>query len=306
MDIDNSKNKLRRYFITISKYIKSIKNRKFRIFAYLMILVLLLITIRKTSFVFIPPGESGVVFNYIGNGITDKVLREGIHFIAPGLQTVYSAKTSRQSAHIERITADSLEFQDVALWLNVEYEMKESSVPDFFRTFGLTTSSEIVSEYLVPNVNEVTKNIVINYQIGTILKSQMQIKEQIKNDLSALMEEYYIEIIDVDIENIRLSPQFRDIVADIEFAEYEKKREEIQLEISMHEAERRVLEAETLKNELIMQAEAEAQYNNLLSQQTITEAMLEYRRLENQRLLIEKWDGSMPSQIGNISDGLFE
>ena len=285
---------------------KIIKGKTLKIILGCIIPVIILILLKNFCFYQIPPGQKGCLFNKLRGGTSGKVMDEGIHFIFPGFQSVYYVNTARQRASVERITADSSEFQDVALWLNVEFRIKDENIPDLFNTFGIKSSQEIIDEFIIPNTNEVTKNIIINYRIGDILPNQPAIKAKITEDLGSVLGEYYIEIVDVDIENIRLAPEFRDIVAEIEFADYERQREDLRLEVSRKEAERRILEGETRKREKILQAEAEAEYNNLLSRQNLSESILEYKKLENQRMAIDKWNGQFPSQVGDIPvNGLF-
>lgn len=263
--------------------------------------VILIVILKTDFFVTVVPGHKGVLFKRFGGGLSSQVLDEGTHFVLPQLQSVYLACTSRQSAYIERITADSKEFQDVALWLNVEFQIRSESLPEFFQLYGIKSSREVIDEFITPNTNEVVKNIIIEYRIGDILISQPVLKKEITLRLAKIMDEYYIDVIDVDIDNIRLAPQFRETIAAIEFASYERQREDLRLDVARKAAERRLLEAETLKQEMILQAEAKAEYNSILNRQLITEAMLEYKRLENSRSAIEKWNGSFPSNLGDVN-----
>jgi len=239
------------------------------------------------------PGERGVVFNHFGGGISDSILHEGTHFCVPGLQTVYRAIVARQSAKMEKIYADSKEFQDVTLWINVEFQLEEKSLSTLFREYGIMSSAEIIAEIIWPNVNEVTKNIVVDYPISIVLLKQPEIKEKIVSRLAETLHRYYIKIIDVDIVNILINQAYRDAIAQTELAVYERDQESIRLEAAKKEAERRLLEAETRKQEKILEAEAIAEYNRLTSRQLISASMLEYKRLENQKAAIEKWDGKL-------------
>lgn len=279
------------------------------------ILLVLLLVIPMGSFLFyvgqldfvvhINPGERGVLFNRFGGGISEVILEEGTHFIVPGFQSVFRTKISRQNAHIERITADSMEFQDVALWLNIEFQIREDSITQLYRDFGIISSQSIIDRFIIPNTNEVTKNIMIGYPIGDILVSQPQIKAEITQRLQQVLEEYHISIIDVDIENIRLDPAFREIIAEIEFSVYQNQREDLQLEIASKTAEQRLLEAETLKQELILQAQGELEYNLLINEISFDNNMLEYKRLDNQRAAIEQWNGTFPETMGDVQQWPF-
>lgn len=274
------------------------KGKKLILIAAIFILGIILI--KQDYFSHIPPGQRGILFNRFGGGVSNNILPEGSHFVFPGLQTVYHAKVSRQSAHIERITADSKEFQDVALWLNVEFQIIEESLPDLFREFGVMSSREIIDQYIIPNTNEVTKNIMVGYGIADILDSQPAIKAEITKKLQFVLKEYHITVIDVDIENIRLDPAFKKVIADIEFADFSRQNEALKMEIAKKDADRRILEAETLKREKILLAEAEAQYNAILNAQQISPALLEFKRLENNRLALERWNGQFPASMGDV------
>lgn len=285
-----------------------IKNKKKALKSLVLITVIIAILaflINADYLIHVPPGQRGVIFNRFGGGISDKILGEGTHIIVPGFQTVYNAKVSRQSAHIERITADSREFQDTSLWLNVEFRINEDALPRLFRMFGVISSDDLINRYIVPNTNEVTKNIIINYPIGEILVKQKEIKAKIIEELKKVLHEYFLIVIDVDIENIRLAPAFREIIASIEFAEYERKNAELQMEISARNAEKRILAAETAKREKILQAEAEAEYNRLINSQVINELMLEYKKLGNSRAAIDRWNGQLPQNLGDVSSWPF-
>ncbi len=301
--------KRKNVFRTILNLLKRIfGNKKKLIITVILTAVIIgaaVFIIKADYLVHVSPGQRGVVFNRFGGGISDRILGEGTHIIVPGFQTVYNAKISRQSAHIERITADSKEFQDAALWLNVEFRIDENALPRLFRMFGVISSENLIDRYIIPNTNEVTKNIIINYPIGEILVKQQEIKDKIIEELKKVLFEYFIIVIDVDIENIRLAPAFREIMASIEFAEFERKNAELQMEIARRDAEQRILAAETSKREKILQAEAEAEYNRLISSQAINDVMLEYKKLENSRAAIDRWNGQLPQGLGDVSSWPF-
>jgi prohibitin 2 len=264
--------------------------------AVCLIFLLWIIDMIKSGemFVTIIPGERGVVFNHFGGGISDNILHEGTHFCIPKLQTVYRAIIARQSAEMEKIYADSKEFQDVTLWLNVEFQLQENNLGALFKEYGIMRSEEMIKEIIWPNVNEVAKNIIVDYSIGSVLLHQPEIKTKIVSKLTETLKRYYINVIDVDIVNILINQAYRDAIAQTELAVYERDQETIRLEGAKKEAERRLLEAETRKQEKILEAEGIAEYNRLTSRQLVSASMLEYRRLENQRAAIEKWDGKLP------------
>ncbi len=62
--------------------------------------------------------------------------------------------------------------------------------------------------------------------------SQPEIKSRLVTSLREILGPYHVDVadIDIDIVNIRLAPEYREIVGKTEFVSYEKKQSEIRLE----------------------------------------------------------------------------
>ena len=254
----------------------------------------------------IPPGFRGVVFNRFGGGMKDTLIGEGSRFYIPFFQSIYIANLTRQSAKIDNITADSKEFQDVILRVNVEYSLQEQNLLLFYRKYGMKSIDEIIFEIIEPNTNEAAKNIIIDYPVFDVLIHQSDIKSRLKEKLAHILEEYYITVYDVDIENILISSKFRNTVALAEVARKEKEGEAIRLEQKKIEAQRLLLEAENRKKIKILEAEAILEYNRLVSKQRIDQSLFELKRLENKKAAIEKWDGKLPVTTGGLQSWPFD
>lgn len=289
---------------------RAIWKRKIR-FTFLFLGLILFFYIKgifadEKIWVNVPPGHRGVVFNRFGGGMKDKMMGEGSSFYMPFLQSVYIADLTRSSARINQITADSHEFQDVVLDINVEFSLQEESLLSMYRKYGMKSSAEVVRDIIEPNANEAVKNIVINYPIFEVLLAQSEIKKELYKQLENILGEYYITLYDVDIENILIASKFRNTVAEAELARAGKERENILLEQTRLQSERLVLEAENSKKVKILEAESIAEYNRLVSRQTINQNVLELKRLENKAKAIEKWDGKLPSETGALNNWPFD
>jgi regulator of protease activity HflC (stomatin/prohibitin superfamily) len=73
----------------------------------------------------------------------------------------------------------------------------------------------------------------------------------------------------------------------------EAERAKNELATTQAEAAKKIAEAEGDAKSTVMRAQGEADANRI-RQTSLTPQMLELRRLENQRAMIEKWNGQLP------------
>lgn len=262
--------------------------------------------IKEKIWVNIPPGHRGLTFNRFGGGMKEKLLGEGSSFYIPFLQSIYIVNLTHQSARIDNITADSMEFQDVVLRVNVEFNLQEENILKMYRKYGMRSIEQIIKDIIEPNANEAAKNIIIKYPVFQVLLYQSKIKDELKENLKSILSEYYLTVYDVDIENILISSKFRDTLAESELARKKKEAEEILLEQIKIESQRKLVEAENSKKIKILEAEGMAEYNRLLSRQKVDSTILELKKLENKSKVIDKWDGKLPECTGNLETWPFD
>jgi|GEM_PF-4697865 len=281
------------------------KKRKKLLIFLLIILVILIILFNslktllnpKNFFITIPAGHNGLVFKKFSGGLSDKMLGEGTKFYLPLLKEIYIIDLTRKSITIDNITADSNEFQDVILRLNIDFKLQKNNLINMFREYGIMSIAEITNEIINPNINEITKNIIINYPIGEVLLKQSEIKNEITTKTKDLLLKYYIVVYDVDIENILISNSFRKKIAEIELAIQEKDKEEILLKQAKYKTERELIEAENNKKIKILEAESIKEYNRLAKD--VTERVIKLKIIENNSKAIDKWDGKLPQSINS-------
>ena len=254
----------------------------------------------------IPPGYRGVVFNKFGGGMKDKLMGEGSNFCMPFLQSVYIANLTRLSAKIDNITADSKEFQDVVLKINVEFSLQEENLLNMYRKYGMKSIEEISHDIIEPNVNESVKNIIISYPVFEVLSYQSKIKDELKKNLKTILDDYYITVYDVDVENILISSKFRNTLAESELARKKKEAEEILLEQTKLESARKLVEADNEKRIKILEAEGIAEYNRLVSRQKVDANIIELKKLDVKNRIIDKWDGKLPGTTGDLAKWPFD
>ena len=124
--------------------------------------------------------------------------------------------------------------------------------------------------------------------------------------LKKILSDYYLTVYDVDVENILISSKFRNTLAESELARKKKEAEEILLEQTKLESERKLVEADNQKKMRIMEAEGIAEYNRLVSRQKVDANIIELKKLDIKNKLIDKWDGKMPVTTGDLAKWPFD
>gem|GEM_PF-3194823 len=105
-----------------------------------------------------------------------------------------------------------------------------------------------------------------------------------------MLNDIGIDLQDISIIDIRLPQSYLKSKEDLLKSENELKLAEARLEAQKKESEKNLLEAQNEKSIKIIEAEAVAEYNKIIKSETITDDMLELKKLENETLRIEKWD----------------
>lgn len=118
-----------------------------------LLLVGLAIVAISQSFVVVPAGHVGVVFNVFG-GVQPTPLGEGFRIVIPGIQSVvlYDARLKEvtlakgpapagtSTPGEDAITARSKEGLDIGVDVTVQYRIKREEAPSFTATWGRATS----------------------------------------------------------------------------------------------------------------------------------------------------------------------
>jgi len=217
---------------------------------------------------FIGAGESAIIFNRY-KGMSDRILREGINFVNPITDKVikYDLKVRRSDfGKLEGMSADNQ-----TIWIDITVNWKLQ--PDQLKNIYQKIVGDIRHTILENNVFEVAKAGLGKFKIDEIARTREDLKQEIENDLRERLKSFYIDVVNVAIANVDYSQ------------EYDRAVE------AKLVAQQKALEAEYQKQARIREAEALARSNQLL-QKTITTLVLKQK-------WIEKWDGKLPTVLGN-------
>ncbi len=228
---------------------------------YFLILVLLVLFFAG-AVVKVDAGERAIIFNTFG-GVEKRILGEGIHVILPFIQnaTLYDVKQSTYSFasedqnrqgiivgnEIHSLTSDG---QKVDVELTVRVRPKPEELWKLHKFIG----PDYLSKIIVPKARTVLREVLASYPVEDVYSIKRQeiqnkIQELLHGDLA---KNYFIDVEEVLIRNVRFSKEFQDSI--------DRKQQAYQEFLKMEY----ILEAERAKRDAkISQAEGEAKAINL-------------------------------------------
>lgn len=223
-------------------------------------------------------GTVGVKFNAV-TGQTASC-QQGFHFKVPLLESVtkFDVKTQRMD---EKAVGASKDLQEVTFELALNYHLDYAKVNELYVKVGRDYQQKVI----YPAINEIVKATASKFPVEQIIVNREVLKTEIEKSLATKLGLY-----DIIVENVNL--------VDIDFtAEFNKVVEEKQIEEQRIKTAQYVrMQAEEQKKTTILQAEAEAQKQNLL-RAAVSEKVISLK-------WIEKWDGKLPDIIAGDKGGM--
>ena len=286
----------------------------FRVFKWGAIIFIIIVGISILNpFVTIDPGHRGVIFDKLRGGIQANTHGEGLHFRLPIFQDivqipvrsqkiVFVNKSNNQLAYNKtnsfagvRVTeygsmfAASSDLQDVYVDAVVTYHLDKSRVANIYQEIG----GDYESKKVIPKTIDAVKTFTAKYKVADILTKREEIKKLVFEHLTIEMAKDSIILEDINLTNFDFNAQFKAAIEQKQIEEQKAQKEEYvlrQIEIS---SQQKVKKAEAEKQAKILEGEGISEFNRLL-ETDISDEILEFKRLENAKTAIEKWNGSYP------------
>lgn len=171
----------------------------------------------------------------------------------------------------------------------VNYRLKGNKevVQELYANVG---TDDVIAQRLniEPIIREGFKQATVQYEAISILENRQEVKEKAKENIKNNFPAEYFEIVDIVVENIDFSDDFKKAIEDKKVATQNKLKEQEQVDVvkfqQQQEIEKYKAEAEKLR----------------LQRKQVT-------ALLNEQKMIEKWDGQLPQYliITPESQGMF-
>jgi regulator of protease activity HflC (stomatin/prohibitin superfamily) len=274
--------------------------------ALLILLVFGLFLVRVTR---IEAGHVGVEINLAGKqrGASEIPVRTGWVVYSPlstqiiefptFVQTVKWTKDVNEGHPInEEMGFNSKEGMEIFVDVSLSYAIDAAKAPDFYVKYRLADMESfthgILRDVVRNSLNEVASTYVVEDIYGE-KKAEFLRKVQ-------TMIEQKMSPVGVSVQQFGFigAPRVPSVIATAITAKaqaiQQAERARNELATTQAEAAKKIAEAEGDAKSLVTRAQGEADANRI-RQNSLTPQLLELRRIENNRALIDKWNGQLPT-----------
>ena len=228
-----------------------------RILRLSVVIVLLLLLIITKPFVIVRAGEVGVIYSF---GSIIGQVEEGFHLIAPW-QFVTHTNIRVQRAVLDRLQSFSQETQDVFVRASLNFQVSPKAVQNLFRTVG----PDYYNGLIEPRVAQNFKDETVKYRSVDIAPNRENIRQAVRAKLEKELSPYSIHIVDLLLDNVDFSQEFKRSIENKQIATQKALEEEQLVAPERFKAQQRV-EAEKGEGEAkLARAEKEALANQKLA-----------------------------------------
>ncbi|HTZ97537.1 MAG TPA: SPFH domain-containing protein [Terriglobales bacterium] len=206
----------------------------------------------------------------------------------------------------EEMGFNSKEGMEIYADVSLSYAIDPSKVPDFYVKYRVNNLDRfthgILRDIVRNSLNEVASTYTVEDVYGErkaefLGKVERQIQDKVTNVGVGVQQFGFIG-----------APRVPAVIAQAITAKaqaiQEAERAKNELATTQAEAAKKIAEAEGDAKSQVTRAQGEAD-SNRIRQNSLTPQLLELRRLENQRVLIEKWNGQLPTVQSGQNGGFF-
>lgn len=256
----------------------------------------------------IEAGYVGIEVNLAGSqrGASEIPVKTGWIFFSPlttqviefptYVQTVKWTRDTNEGHPVnEEMGFNSKEGMEIYADVSLSYAIDATHVPDFYVKYRVNDLDRFTHGILRDIVRNSLNEVASTYTVEDIYgekKAQFlsQVEQQIQSKVSN---------VGVGVQQFGFigAPRVPSVIAQAITAKaqaiQEAERAKNELATTQAEAAKKIAEAEGDAKSAVTRAQGEADANRI-RQNSLTPQLLELRRLENQRALIERWNGQMP------------
>jgi regulator of protease activity HflC (stomatin/prohibitin superfamily) len=269
-------------------------------------LILFSLLLRVTR---IEAGHVGVEINLAGQqrGASEIPVRTGWVVYSPlttqiiefptYVQTVKWTRDTNEGHPInEEMGFNSKEGMEIFVDVSLSYAIEPSKVPDFYVKYRVDDLERFTHGILRDIVRNSLNEVASTYAVEDIYGER---KAEFLDKVQAMIQAK-VAPVGVGVQQFGFigAPRVPTVIAQAITAKaqaiQQAERARNELATTQAEAAKKIAEAEGDAKSQVTRAQGEADANRI-RQSSLTPQLLELRRLENNRALIDKWDGRLPS-----------
>lgn len=250
----------------------------------------------------INPGHVGIVVDLAGKdrGVQDYTIRTGWVFYAPWGTQIFEYPTYVQTAKWtkdpnegndrnneppdESITFTTKEAVSVNADISLSYQLDGGKVPQFYVKFRSDDLNNFTDGYLHNVSRDAFNEVGGQYTVEQVMGNNAEFLHAVEAKVSSQVQPLGVEIQQFGFIGAPRPPV--NVISAINNAQQAKYRAQ--------QSENELAQTTAEANKRVAQAEGEAQANLKLAQ-SITQPLLEWRKLDIQDRWISRWNGATPS-----------
>ncbi|MFZ2968614.1 MAG: prohibitin family protein [Sulfuricurvum sp.] len=232
----------------------------------------------SSLFYTVDAGEKAIVLKF--GKVTD-VVDSGLHFKVPMVENIIKMSTRVQKMDVHGEAA-SKDLQSVVTTLTVNVMVRPDKVAQIYQT--LKTDYEI--SIVAPVLQEIFKSVTAQYNAEELITKRELVRTQIFDRAKQKLATYNLVLDNVSITNFAFSRGYSEAIEQKQIAEQNSKKAE-------YDYQRIEVEAK----QTVARAQAEAQALSL-QRNAVTDQLVQLRKIEVEKLAVEKWDGHLPTTTG--------
>ncbi len=238
----------------------------------------LALVVALNPFYIVDGGHRGIVTKL--GAIQNTELEEGLNIVNPLFDHVEQWDVRVFKLQVKSPSA-SLDLQTIQTESALNYHVDPSNAAELKQKVGLNYADIIIA----PTIQESLKAATAKYPIQELTAKRAIVRDEAKALIVAKLAPYYIKVDDYSILNFDFSDKFEAAIEAKQISEQRSEQAKFELE-----------KVQIDSQQALARAQAEAEGLKAQREQ-ITEGLLELRRIENQRLAIEKWSGNVPTYM---------
>lgn len=260
---------------------------------FIVIIVVAAIILFSKSTVTIGPGEGGVIFETLGDGInTEKTYGEGFHIVMPWNKMI--VRKVRQQSISDEMNVLSVNGLEVKVNGTIWYEPEFINLGSLIKTKG----EDYERELLDPAINAAARSVVGRYTPEQLYSSKRDVIEQeILDEVTKLLAGQFLTVKRVLVEDVKLPPTIKQAIERKLKQEQESLEYEFRLVTAKKEAEKVRIEAQGKAdaNKILS-----ASLNDKILQDKGIEATVKLSQSSNSKVIvIGSGKSGMPIILGN-------
>jgi regulator of protease activity HflC (stomatin/prohibitin superfamily) len=259
---------------------------------FIVIAVIAIILFSKST-ITIGPGEGGVIFESLGDGIdTDKTYGEGFHLMLPWNKMI--VRKVRQQSISDEMNVLSVNGLEVKVNGTIWYEPEFKNLGKLIKTKG----EDYERELLDPAINAAARSVVGRYTPEQLYSSKRDVIEQeILDEVQTVLKDQFLLVTRVLVEDVKLPNTIRTAIETKLKQEQESLEYEFRIAKAQKEAKRQKIDAEgkAIANKILS-----ASLTDKILQEKGIEATLELSKSPNSKVIvIGSGKSGMPIILGN-------